>query len=727
MTQIQSLLHGGSSKRMYPTAFSSLPLAICPDPNQSPNDIVSGSEGVKDATIQYFVNLYHRTPRPPQHKPWMECSSVQQVAERVDSEPFEWPRTLHLADLRRLLSKGNSRPTPGPDGWEKWFLRPLSDDALKPVLNLANYIISQSRFPDCVKPTNISTIHKKGPNTFLSNYRGIACSNFILNLPFAWLNHLLSPYLARLRIIPDSQVATQPGVQGRDIISYVSQLECWAKRENVPLYMLQRDQKKGFDMLEPQGFYDAVQAYHLPSAIIDLDRSSQTEVPYRIKTAYGFTDTFIVNGVTKQGGSHSPIKCTLTTSMSNRWLDDELTKLPQPLIISSHQSRTNIPHIPADSLVLRPSMIEAMDDTLLPATSLSTLYFLARRADRNLWETEWKKSALYIYNDPIYTRQGAPETSNMPSISYADPQADCTYNNKVPVVTDHTTFLRVPINRPDLQFAHLRDIVMNFHFPVLKRRLPLTALRRIISQQVISKIRPHISLQPIAHGDATSLDHLLSAKVHEYLGFPFRFNPQLLTQPLRFRGFDFPSISRINSSLAVSGLQRDLNHHLTPFRHMSAITLADWTCQFNGCINPLSPIARPNIKTINSEKVPSAWALAAKVIKQLSLSLAETDLSYIADGSVGTRHITRIGNHLRPESPSIPSRSITNFEKAGWKTHNQLGQLIPSDLPAILPISLRPRLAHAVILAAGSPYPPPTLISSRSLYPSFPRNKMSHG
>ena len=110
-------------------------------------------------------------------------------------------------------------------------------------------------------------------------------------------------------------------------------------------------------MLEPQGFYDALTAYHLPLSIIDLDCSAQTNVPYRIKTAYGFTDPFIVNGVTKQGGSLSPLKCTLTTSMSSRWLDDELTYLLHPLIISTHQSRIDLPHTPADTLQLRPPMV----------------------------------------------------------------------------------------------------------------------------------------------------------------------------------------------------------------------------------------------------------------------------------------------------------------------------------------------------------------------------------
>ena len=89
-------------------------------------------------------------------------------------------------------------------------------------------------------------------------------------------------------------------------------------------------------MLEPQGFYDAIGAYGLPHAIIDLDRSSQDNVPYRIKAAYGFTDSFIVNGITKQGGSLSPLKCTLTTSMCNRWIADHKAVLPGSILVRSH-------------------------------------------------------------------------------------------------------------------------------------------------------------------------------------------------------------------------------------------------------------------------------------------------------------------------------------------------------------------------------------------------------
>ena len=670
------VLHGSSSKRLYPHTISSLPLAITPNPDLEPDLIFTGPQAVKTATVSYYQTLYSRTTRPPQAKPWLTTPSVRRVAHSTSADPFFWPQNLTNQDLRLLLRKGNARPTPGPDGWEKWFLKHLSDPALDIVLRMANYIISSSHFPPCLKPTNISTIHKRGPNTILSNYRGIACNNFLLNLPFAWLNRLLTPYLTKHSVIPECQVATQPGTQGRDLISFISQYELWAAREHIPLYVLQRDQKKGFDMLEPQGFYDAILAYGLPQAIIDLDHSAQENVPYRIKTAYGFTEPFIVNGVTKQGGSLSPLKCTLTTSLCNRWLADRYVDCPGSISIMSHSARILRAHTPSDRIQLSLSMIEAMDDSLIPSSDLPSLKLVATDADRFQatygWETSWPKSALYVYNTP----SPSPEDARMPSVDYTDPQSDFLTWHEVPVVTSHTTFLRVPINRPHLQFLALRDLVLSFSFPPSPRRLPLTVLRHLIAQTLVSKIRPHLALQPISHKHATNLDHLIAQKVHEYLGFPFRFKTLLLSTPLRLRGFGFPSIARINASLSVAGLHRDLNHHLSPFLKMAHISLADWSCQHNHCLNPLiNPYTTSSTSPARQTYIPFAWAFAQKTLSRLSLSLLPSDLHFLSSGDVSLRHLYNQSLHLLPNITKIPARVFSNFEVNNFSFLSQFGSL----------------------------------------------------
>ncbi|KAF5382054.1 hypothetical protein D9615_004273 [Tricholomella constricta] len=670
MGRVQGLLHGGSAKSFFPPSFSPLPLALSSNADDSLDDLVTGPQRIRDTTVQYFQHLYRRSVRPPQQKPWTETPSVHRIAQRVDTEPFRWPHPLSIAELRQLLKSGNRRPAPGPDGWEKWWLAHLSDAGLSPVLQLLNYIITRSRIPACIKPVTLTTIHKRGPNTNLSNFRGITCSNLLANLPFAWLNKKLLPYLSAHEIVPSSQIATQPGVQHRDLLSFLAQVQMWARREQIPLFAIQRDQKKGFDMLEPEGFYDALAAYHLPSSIALLDASAQREVPYQVKTAYGLTDTFIVDGVTKQGGSISPLKCTITTSLLSHWLSDVSSHLERPLVVSSHQNRTGKPHVPSDSVTVPLSMVEAMDDSIIWDTDWPVLIHKARLADRFQSTYGWRRPGGSLL---------------VPSVPPSDPSSSDTIWNDVPVYRDHVRFLRVPVNRPDLQFLHMRDVVNNFHLPFTRCPLPLTVLSRIISQRLVSKLRPCLQLQPIRPSDAVKLDHLIAAKVHQYLGFPFAFSTALFNHPVSSHGFGFPSLALLNDAACITGLQRDLCHPVDLYRNMATVTLNDWTCLLNACHSPLQYPLSPRSSTRYLSRMPATWIYANDSLHTHGLKLHPTDLSYLLSPDLSLIHYANVlDTYLSfPSAPPFPSVSrhlLSRMLRRGFTTIGHLGTVsISSD------------------------------------------------
>ncbi|KAH7904152.1 hypothetical protein BJ138DRAFT_1186017 [Hygrophoropsis aurantiaca] len=347
--RINATLLGSSAKKLYPSRFMSSgpPLALIDEDN--PQSFITNPDDVKRYTAQYFSDLFTRKEREGVPKPWLDTPSVRSIRHDSAILPFEWPLAMTLNDFKTILRKGNARPAPGPDQWEKWQIKVLSDSGLQLVLDLVNYEIIHSSFPDAVKPSTLSTLHKRNSKMDLTNYRGVCCSNFLLNTPFAWLNARLTDYVARRHILPPGQIATQPGVQGRDLLSFYAQLESWSNRTNSPLFALRRDQNKGFDRLEPEGFYDAINAYGLPSSIIAFDQSAQRDVPYQIKTAYGLTNTIIVSGVTKQGGPLSPLKSTLTTSLGSYWLYDCSLAQGDALIVATTSARHNEFHTPDPS------------------------------------------------------------------------------------------------------------------------------------------------------------------------------------------------------------------------------------------------------------------------------------------------------------------------------------------------------------------------------------------
>jgi hypothetical protein len=214
-------------------------------------------------------------------------------------------------------------------------------------------------------------------------------------------------------------------------------------------------------------------------------------------------------------------------------------------------------------------------------------------------------------------------------------------------------------------------------------------------QSIASRARALLTFQPIIDTDALKLDRLIASKVHEISGLPWIFNTEIATLPVSLHGFEFPSIRRINASIAVDGLARDLNHHITAYRNMALITLADWTCHINECIDPLVEpgILKNFSRRLQFNTIPAAWIIAQKVMGSFKppLRLCSTDQSHLLNGEVSLSHCLKI---LKTHDDSTPSGTAAySLRTAGFKLVNQLGRwlslnhtlvFVPYKIPDLL-------------------------------------------
>ncbi|KAI0364747.1 hypothetical protein BV20DRAFT_955566 [Pilatotrama ljubarskyi] len=270
----------------------------------------------------------------------------------------------------------------------------------------------------------------------------------------------------------------------------------------------------------------------------------------------------------------------------------------------------------------------------------------------------------------------------MPSVDPTNPDSPHTTLHPVPITTNFFEFLHVQINDPDAQYEKIRHIISHFSFPNLPTRLPLTALRRILTSCLVSRIRPYLSYQPLPRSSVLDLDCLLAHHIHDYLGFPFHFSTHLLFAPLSHLGFEFRSLSQLNDAAAIEGLLRDLNHHVPAFRSMARITLADWTCMFNKCRSPLEGSVSRSFSRLK-RRLPAAWITTHEVLHELDLGIRLTDQSFLFHRNIALHHLIR----TLPPPPSSPdSLSITNLERAGLTHLSQLGSwTCPSSAPSCHP------------------------------------------
>ncbi|KAK0446585.1 uncharacterized protein EV420DRAFT_1339507 [Desarmillaria tabescens] len=341
-------------------------------------------------------------------------------------------------------------------------------------------------------------------------------------------------------------------------------------------------------------------------------------------------------------------------------------------------------------------MVEAMDDSIMIAGSFPVFHRSTRMLEtvQSAYggETNWDKSAVFLRNVP-----NPPTVIYLPSVEPANPSVATTH--PVNVYSSHIELMRVSMNDPKLQFQKLTDLISGFQwklfsqcrcnrhpgyiqFPTLHLRLPFTALRRILSQCLIARIRPRLAFHPISRDAAHRLDCLIAQKVHDYLGFPFQFNSALLSLPLSDFGFGFPSISHLNDTAAINGLFRDLNHHLSMFRNMALITLADWTCALNDCQFPLHGKSLSSLTSRRHPCLPFPWLVAQSALSHLNISIRDTDLSYLFHGNVSLVHL----NKLLPRTKTVPHHHLTNLANAGITTLRQLASFpSPSSLSITSP------------------------------------------
>jgi hypothetical protein len=347
-----------------------------------------------------------------------------------------------------------------------------------------------------LKETILLTIHKKGDITELSNYRGIMLTNTLMTLAISYEAVLLQEWADKLGLLPSFQIATRPSTQGRDITSFLALLESWSIRNNQTVYVLKKDQQKGFDFLSLwQAFYDAVQFYGLPKELIEFDKESQQDVPCRILTAHGLTETIRITGVNREGDNRAPIRFTLSMGMGSWYLHATIMQaeegLPTSMLVKSMNS--NSPHTPSDALQCRITSIEMMDDSLLFARSIPAL----RRINLiqeffqftygAVTATGPDKTVVSLFNPPSEgLDQSTLVAQRVRSVKRNDDgEWKLDWEIMEVPITKQLTFLKTCINDQAQRYEELKSAISEFTIPSLPRKLPITVVHRIIAQLLI--------------------------------------------------------------------------------------------------------------------------------------------------------------------------------------------------------------------------------------------------
>jgi hypothetical protein len=242
-------------------------------------------------------------------------------------------------------------------------------------------------------------------------------------------------------------------------------------------------------------------------------------------------------------------------------------QLDTSVIVSTQQHIEDIHHTPLDKLEIRITSVEMKDDSLIFGRSQAVVTALHEEQEQFQYcygavtAIGPDKACLYKINRVGEDNLG---TTTMRRVKII--QQDLLGNwetmwedMEIPIKTQ-LNFLKVNIDNQTEMFNIRKNEISLFSLPTAPRKLPITAVRRIITQLLTPKTSQKLQPQPISQQQADKLDQLISSKIHGYYNWLSKVPVDILMLTVENHGFEFPSVADINAAIAIKGIHRDLNH-----------------------------------------------------------------------------------------------------------------------------------------------------------------------
>ncbi|KAK4700819.1 hypothetical protein P7C70_g5424, partial [Phenoliferia sp. Uapishka_3] len=672
---LQAILAGQSASKVLGHEESTcLQPRVLQDPDD-PTKILTSKEDIHNATRRAFNARFTHDPIPraQEDKFWMKSKKSQEFRAGSLKDPMIWPPTegVSLADIDGFLDRGNNRPSPGPDGWEKWPIKYLPEEMLEILRLLVDYITRTNYFGDGLNDLLFLTLWKnKGTMINLNYFRGIGLGNLLHQMAVTVFTTTFKKYCWRRGFLPPTQGAANAGLQGRDLTSYIAQIDAWAHANETTLYWIKRDQMKGYDRVIPEAFDDACEFFGLPDSVRDFVRASKRGLKAYAVTAFGVDlEAIIMEMIMRQGGPFSPNEFTLVFAMASHWVHEEMEER-DPVYIQTSNGRNKCPHGEIDQKKIRVHMPEQMDDSCNIRSSLAMM-----AESTKLFEDFGRTYGSQTdFADASKTEIGILGKDPGPLPDKIDVVTE--YGTfAVPVSRRAPVFLRTPINNPEERMKECLKIVESAFLPRLhgSMPMPLALLLTEVERRLITRIEARLALQPIKPADAAILDTKIVQRIKAYYGWTFSPIAEFLNLKLKHQGLELPSIQDRNAAVAVRGLVRDLNHHIPHLREMAEISFAQWRCRKSGCLDPLHPSQRTQNKILRNT-IPSHWEIAQQCLPE-GIVLVDTEQVSVRNGQVALRHLlARSESQMTVNEHTNTQQAISFLEEVGIAWLADLGK-----------------------------------------------------
>ena len=209
-------------------------------------NISNNPDEIKSHTRNFYKELYSKTET--HNDSFHLLVDGLPTLSQVDSEDCDKPIQIEQMDI--AVHQLNNNKSPGLDGLTSEFYQAFWPILREDLMSVLNFSIASQRMPISCRRGVITLLPKKGDLLDISNWRPVSS----LNTDYKIFAKILANRLKTVidTIVHPDQSYSVPGRDIHDNMNLIKDALMYANSCNIPLAVLNLDQKKAFDNVDHQ-------------------------------------------------------------------------------------------------------------------------------------------------------------------------------------------------------------------------------------------------------------------------------------------------------------------------------------------------------------------------------------------------------------------------------------------------------------------------------------------
>lgn len=229
-------------------------------------------------------------------------------------------------DVRSHISSFPNKPSRGTNDLPMFMWRNICDSVVTPITILINKMIDTSTFPDVLKQSDLTPIHKKGNVDIIDNYRPISCIHNLAKIFEKVIYKCMIGFVNSFSILPPCQFGFRPGHSTKDaLVQLLLNIEnCRGNNGSVCLVSI--DFSKAFDTVCHITLLKILYSLGFRGKMYDLLNSYLSNRFFRINYRSNFSKFLPIERGVPQGSVLGPLFYSLYVHDFNKLVSTSIVQ-----------------------------------------------------------------------------------------------------------------------------------------------------------------------------------------------------------------------------------------------------------------------------------------------------------------------------------------------------------------------------------------------------------------